>query len=57
VRRGQLAFTLAGHLPILCWRAATSAVEDLVVAHVPLGILPGRWPPLALTAPRTTIRV
>jgi sigma-B regulation protein RsbU (phosphoserine phosphatase) len=38
----QLAFTLAGHLPILCWRAATGEVEELVVGQVPLGILPGR---------------
>jgi len=38
----QLAFTLAGHLPILCWRAATGLVDDLVVGQVPLGILPGR---------------
>jgi serine phosphatase RsbU (regulator of sigma subunit) len=38
----QLAFTLAGHLPILCWRAATGTVEELVVGQVPLGILPGR---------------
>lgn len=37
----QLAFTLAGHLPILCWRAATGVVDDLIVAQVPLGILPG----------------
>ena len=38
----QLAFTLAGHLPILCWRSATGAVEELAVSQVPLGILPGR---------------
>jgi serine phosphatase RsbU (regulator of sigma subunit) len=38
----QLAFTLAGHLPILCWRAATRTVEELVVGQVPLGVLPGR---------------
>jgi sigma-B regulation protein RsbU (phosphoserine phosphatase) len=38
----QLAFTLAGHLPILCWRASTGAVEELSVGQVPLGILPGR---------------
>ena len=38
----QLAFTLAGHLPILCWRAAAGTVEELSVGQVPLGILPGR---------------
>lgn len=38
----RLAVTLAGHLPILCWRAATGAIEELVVSQVPLGILPGR---------------
>jgi len=46
----QLAFTLAGHLPILCWRAATGTVEELVVGQVPLGILPGR----SFEASRTT---
>lgn len=39
---GRIAYTLAGHLPILCWRAATGAVEQLVVSQVPLGMLPGR---------------
>ena len=28
---GADAFTLAGHLPILCWRAATGAIESLLV--------------------------
>ena len=39
---GRLAYTLAGHLPILCWRAATATVEELAVPQVPLGMLPGR---------------
>ena len=39
---GRIAYTLAGHLPILCWRAATGVVEELAVAQVPLGMLPGR---------------
>jgi sigma-B regulation protein RsbU (phosphoserine phosphatase) len=38
----ELAFTLAGHLPILRWRAASGQVDQLVVGQVPLGILPGR---------------
>lgn len=37
----RIAFTLAGHLPILCWRAARRQVEDLSVGQVPLGVLPG----------------
>lgn len=37
-----LAFTTAGHLPILCWRAERQAVEDLVVEQVPVAVLPGR---------------
>lgn len=37
-----LTFTLAGHLPILHWRAATGDLADLSVGQVPLGILPGR---------------
>jgi sigma-B regulation protein RsbU (phosphoserine phosphatase) len=39
---GRIAYTLAGHLPILCWRAATDVVEELAVSQVPLGMLPGR---------------
>jgi hypothetical protein len=39
---GRMAYTLAGHLPILCWRAASGGVEELAVAQVPLGMLPGR---------------
>lgn len=39
---GTLTYALAGHLPILCWRAATNRVEDLSVARLPLGMLPGR---------------
>jgi hypothetical protein len=39
---GRMAYTLAGHLPILCRRAATGAVEELAVPQVPLGMLPGR---------------
>lgn len=39
---GRIAYTLAGHLPILCWRDATATVEDLVVSQLPLGMLPGR---------------
>lgn len=38
----SLAFTTAGHLPILCWRADRQAVEDLAVEQVPIGLLPGR---------------
>jgi phosphoserine phosphatase RsbU/P len=38
----RLSFTLAGHLPILCWRAATGTIEELTVSQVPLGILPDR---------------
>jgi hypothetical protein len=38
----RLAFTTAGHLPILCWRAARGVVEDLVVEQVPIAVLPGR---------------
>ena len=34
---GRMAYTLAGHLPILCWRAATDVVEELAVSQVPLG--------------------
>ena len=39
---GDLDFTLAGHLPILRWRAASAQVDQLTVGQVPLGILPGR---------------
>jgi serine phosphatase RsbU (regulator of sigma subunit) len=39
---GRIAYTLAGHLPILCWRVATGTVEELAVPQVPLGMLPGR---------------
>jgi len=39
---GKIAYTLAGPLPILCWRDATGVVEELHVAQVPLGMLPGR---------------
>jgi len=39
---GKIAYPLAGHLPILCWRDATGVVEELHVAQVPLGMLPGR---------------
>lgn len=39
---GRMLFTLAGHLPILCWRAASGAIDSLSVSHVPLGVLPGR---------------
>jgi hypothetical protein len=38
----DLAFTTAGHLPILCWRRHTGAVESLVVEQVPISALPGR---------------
>jgi hypothetical protein len=38
----RLVFTTAGHLPILCWRADSGAVEDLVVEQVPIAVLPGR---------------
>ena len=38
----DLAFTTAGHLPILCWRRQTGTVERLVVAQVPISVLPGR---------------
>ena len=46
----QLAFTTAGHLPILCWRQDRGVVEDLVVEQVPIAILPGR----TFAAARTT---
>lgn len=39
---GRMLFTLAGHLPILCWRASTGTIESLLVSQVPLGVLPGR---------------
>jgi phosphoserine phosphatase RsbU/P len=39
---GRMLFTLAGHLPILCWRAATGTIDSLLVSQVPLGVLPGR---------------
>ncbi len=38
----KLDFTLAGHLPVLRWRAASGQVDELTVGQVPLGILPGR---------------
>jgi hypothetical protein len=38
----DLAFTTAGHLPILCWRRQTATVESLVVEQVPVAVLPGR---------------
>jgi hypothetical protein len=38
----DLAFTTAGHLPILCWRRHTGTVESLVVEQVPIAVLPGR---------------
>ena len=38
----DLAFTTAGHLPILCWRPSAGQVEDLVVEQVPVSVLPGR---------------
>ena len=46
----SLAFTTAGHLPILCWRADRHTVEDLVVEQVPVAVLPGR----TFAAARTT---
>jgi hypothetical protein len=36
----RLAYTVAGHLPILCWRASTAGIEELTVPQVPLGMLP-----------------
>ena len=45
-----LAFTTAGHLPILCWRADRHAVEDLVVEQLPVAVLPGRTFASARTA-------
>lgn len=38
----ELAFTTAGHLPILCWRRETGTVDSLVVEQVPVSVLPGR---------------
>jgi sigma-B regulation protein RsbU (phosphoserine phosphatase) len=46
----DLAFTTAGHLPILCWRRRTGAVERLVVEQVPISVLPGRTFSSARTA-------
>lgn len=40
--RDELSFTLAGHLPILHWRAESGDVAELSVGQVPLGVLPGR---------------
>ena len=45
-----MLFTLAGHLPILCWRAVTGTIDSLLVSQVPLGVLPGR----EFTAQETT---
>jgi hypothetical protein len=42
VGAGRLAYTQAGHLPILAWRKGTGAIETLHVAQVPVGMLPGR---------------
>ena len=47
---GRMLFTLAGHLPILCWRAVTGTIDSLLVSQVPLGVLPGR----EFTAQETT---
>jgi serine phosphatase RsbU (regulator of sigma subunit) len=46
----HLAFTTAGHLPILCWRAHSKVVEELVVGQVPVAVLPGRTFAAARTA-------
>lgn len=46
----DLAFTTAGHLPILCWRRQTGTVESLVVEQVPISALPGRTFASARTA-------
>jgi hypothetical protein len=35
-----LEYALAGHLPVLHWRAADGSVAELAGAHVPLGIVP-----------------
>jgi hypothetical protein len=35
-----LEYALAGHLPVLHWRAADGSIAELAGAHVPLGILP-----------------
>jgi hypothetical protein len=45
-----LAYTTAGHLPILCWRRHTGTVERLVVEQVPVSVLPGRTFASARTA-------
>jgi hypothetical protein len=42
VAGGRMAFAVAGHLPILCWRQATAEVEELTIPQVALGILPGQ---------------
>lgn len=40
VADGRMAFTVAGHLPVLCWRQASGEVEELTIPQVALGILP-----------------
>jgi Stage II sporulation protein E (SpoIIE) len=35
-----LEYALAGHLPVLHWRAVDGSVAELAGAHVPLGIVP-----------------
>jgi sigma-B regulation protein RsbU (phosphoserine phosphatase) len=39
---GGMRFTLAGHLPILQYRAATGAVDELAIRHLPLGMFEGQ---------------
>jgi serine phosphatase RsbU (regulator of sigma subunit) len=39
---GHLAFSVAGHPPILHYRAATGAIEQLTVPQVPLGMFDDR---------------
>jgi hypothetical protein len=37
---GTIEYALAGHLPVLHWRAADGSVAELSGPHVPLGIVP-----------------
>jgi hypothetical protein len=49
---GSLAFSVAGHPPILHYRAATGAIDELSVAQVPLGIFEERAFAFARVTPR-----
>jgi hypothetical protein len=40
--RSDLHFSVAGHLPILRYRPATSSIEDVTIAQLPLGMFKDR---------------